>query len=155
MDNIEFWLGEDPYRFVMRMFMTKWKPMILSAIYFDNGATRYTQFSKGLPISEKVLTENLRELEADEMIQRNIYPEIPPRVEYTLTDSGRSAVKLLFLIYDWGYKEMERRGLDIDKRGAMYHGYLPEDAEVMAIPMREYIKQLQKEGHRDHEPKPE
>lgn len=144
MDKTELWLGEDPYRFAMRMLMAKWKPMILSAIYFDNGATRFTKFSKGLPISEKVLTENLRELEADGLIQRNIYPEVPPRVEYTLTDSGRSAVNLLFSIYDWGYKEMERRGLEIDKRGAMYHGYQPQEAEIMDVPMRTYLKQLKK-----------
>lgn len=145
MENIEKWLGEDPYRFVMRIVMTKWKPMILTAIYFDNGATRYSQFYKGLPISEKVLTENLRELEEDGMIKRNVYPEIPPRVEYTLTNAGDSAVKLLFQIYDWGYAEMKRRGLEIDRRGAMFHGYLDPDPAIMNISMREYLKMLQKE----------
>ena len=139
------WLNRDPYRYVMRVFMTKWKPMILTAISFDHGTTRYTQFKKGLPISEKVLTENLRELEADGLINRTVYAEIPSRVEYTLTESGESVVQLLFQIYDWGYAEMERRGLPIDRRGAMFHGHIEPDPAIMQITMREYLELMDEE----------
>ena len=133
------------------MVKTKWKPPILSAIHFDHGATRYSQFYKGLPISEKVLTENLRELEEDGLIKRNVYPEIPPRVEYTLTPSGDNAVRLLFQIYDWGYQEMKRRGLEIDRRGAMFHGYLEPDPTIMNMSMREYLKLLQEEEEEEQD----
>lgn len=145
MEDVRKFLDRDPYRFVMRVLMTKWKPMILSAIYFEGGTARYNQFKKGLPISEKVLTENLRELESDGLLVRKVYAEVPPRVEYTLTETGNSAVKLLFQIYSWGYNEMVSRGMEIDKRGAMYHGLMEPDEEIMKMPMQDYLEMLQSE----------
>jgi DNA-binding HxlR family transcriptional regulator len=131
--------GADPYHFVMRMFLTKWKPMILTAIYFDKGTTRYNKFTATLPIREKVLTENLRELEADGLIVREVFAEVPPRVEYHLSELGESVIPILFSLYDWGWKDMTRRGVKIDKRGQMYHGYLEPDEKIMSMPMKEYL----------------
>jgi DNA-binding HxlR family transcriptional regulator len=132
--------GADPYHYVMKLFLTKWKPMILTAIYFDKGTTRYHEFTATLPIREKVLTENLRELEADGLILREEFHEVPPRVEYHLTELGESVIPLLFSLYDWGWKDMTRRGIPIDKRGQMYHGYLEPDQEIMSMTMEEYLK---------------
>ena len=70
------------------MFFNRWKPRIITAIYFDKDCTRFSRFTRQLPITEKVLTQNLRELEEDGIITRTIYPEVPLRVEYTLTDTG-------------------------------------------------------------------
>jgi DNA-binding HxlR family transcriptional regulator len=137
--NTPFVHGADPYHHIMRVFMTKWKPLILTTIYFDKGTTRYREFTTNLPIREKVLTENLRELEADGLVSRKVYPEVPPRVEYHLTELGYSTIPLLFSLYDWAWNDMNRRGIKIDKRGQMYHGYLEPDDTIMSMPMKEYL----------------
>ena len=140
---------EDPYHFIMHVFMSKWKPFILTAIYFDNGSTRYNKFTATFPISNKVLTENLRELEADGLIEREFFPEIPPHVEYHLTPIGETVIPLLFQLYDWGWNEMNRRNIPIDKRGQMYHGYMKPDPEMMGAPKEEYLQMLQAKFDKD------
>ena len=57
-------------------------------------------------IADKTLSQNLKELEADDLICRTVYPQIPPKVEYTLTERGRSLMKVLDMLCDWG---MENR----------------------------------------------
>ena len=143
--RLDFLDGEDPYRFVQRMFVSKWKPFLLTALYFDTDSTRYGRFSSVLPITDKVLTENLRELEADGLIMRVVYPEVPPRVEYRLTDVGKSTIPLLFSLYDWGWNEMRRRNMQIDRRGQMFHGYLEPDEEIMQMPIEKFIELVRRE----------
>lgn len=126
---------QDPYNFAFRVFCTRWKPMLLKAISFDE-ATRFNRFTKQLPITEKVLAQNLRELEADGLITRTVYAEVPPRVEYRLTPTGRSVCPILDAIYDWGWNEMKRRGVDIDEIGEMWHGYRERDEEAMDSPYK-------------------
>ncbi len=53
-------------------------------------------------VSDKTLSQNLKELEADELIKRTMYPQVPPKVEYTLTERGSSLVKILDKLCDWG-----------------------------------------------------
>ncbi len=53
-------------------------------------------------VSDKTLSQNLKELEADDLIIRTVYPQIPPKVEYTLTERGTSLVKILDKLCDWG-----------------------------------------------------
>jgi DNA-binding HxlR family transcriptional regulator len=143
--RLDFFDGEDPYRFVQRMFVSKWKPFLLTALYFDTDSTRYGAFSNVLPITDKVLTENLRELEADGLVERIVYPEVPPRVEYRLTDLGKSTIPLLFSLYDWGWNEMRRRNMQIDRRGQMFHGYLEPDEEIMRMPIEKFIELVRRE----------
>ena len=81
--------GEDCYDYCRRVFFNRWKPRIITAIYFDKDCTRFSRFTRQLPITEKVLTQNLRELEEDGIINRTIYPEVPLRVEYHLTEQGK------------------------------------------------------------------
>ena len=128
-------LDNDPYSFVMRVFCTKWKPVLIKAINFDE-STRFNRFTRQLPITEKVLTDNLRELEADGLITRTAFAEVPPRVEYQLTDLGKSVCPILDTLYDWGWHEMKRRGLPIDPIGEMWHGYRERDAEMMDSPYK-------------------
>ena len=128
----------DPYNFVMKVFCTRWKPYLLKAIEFDDDCTRFSKFTKQLPITEKVLAQNLRELEGDGLIYRTIHPEVPPRVEYHLTALGYSVCNLLQTLYDWGWHEMKRRGLPIDPLGEMWHGYRQRDAEVMDAPHKKH-----------------
>ena len=78
----------------------KWKPMILHML--SSGTQRFGELKKNIPpISQKVLTQQLRELESDGIIMRNVYPEIPPKVEYSLTDKGITLIPVLEELYQW------------------------------------------------------
>ena len=125
----------DPYNYVINTFCNRWKFCIIRGIYFD-GCTRFNRFTKQLPISEKVLTMTLKELEADGLIERTVYPEVPVRVEYTLTDAGRSLMPLLDMMYEWGWKRMKELDLEIDPLGEMWHGYREKDESVMSNPFK-------------------
>jgi DNA-binding HxlR family transcriptional regulator len=85
----------------------RWKSNILWRLLL-NGKMRYSGIRKLLPeISERMLVAQLRELEADNLVARTVYPEVPPRVEYELTALGRSMKPMLQSISDWG--EMHRK----------------------------------------------
>ena len=128
--------GEDCYDYCRRVFFNRWKPRIIHAIQFDNDCTRFSRFTRQLPISEKVLAQNLRELEEDGVITRTVYPETPIRVEYHLTPAGKSLCALLDAIYDWGWHQMRERALDIDPLGEMWHGYRTMDPDIMEAPQK-------------------
>ena len=128
--------GEDCYDYCRRVFFNRWKPRIITAIYFDKDCTRFSRFTRQLPITEKVLTQNLWELEEDGIINRTIYPEVPLRVEYHLTEQGKRLYDILMRIYDWGWNSMTARGLPIDPLGEMWHGYREKDEELMEAPIR-------------------
>ena len=131
----EFDNAKDPYNHMMRVVFTRWKPFLLRAIYFDEVGS-FSNFSKGLPISQKVLSENLRALESDGLITRTVLPETPPKVEYRLTESGRSLMPLLDAVYDWGWHDMKRKGMPIDSLGEMWHGYRERDLKQMFAPYK-------------------
>jgi len=79
----------------------KWKPLILWAL--GDNVLRFNELQKGLPgVNTKMLTKQLRELEADGVITRTVYPEVPPRVEYAITDFGRTLIPILQALCDWG-----------------------------------------------------
>ncbi|HVI46836.1 MAG TPA: helix-turn-helix domain-containing protein [Chitinophaga sp.] len=85
----------------------KWKLYILS-LMSDGEAKRYGEFKNTCePITEKMLTSQLRELERDGIISRKVYPEVPPRVEYSLTDLGRKLCVVFDVLYDWGIDYMK------------------------------------------------
>jgi DNA-binding HxlR family transcriptional regulator len=79
----------------------KWKPLILWAL--GDKVLRFNELQKGLPgVNTKMLTKQLRELEEDGVITRTIYPEVPPRVEYAITDFGRTLIPILQALCNWG-----------------------------------------------------
>lgn len=87
----------------------KWKLKIYKALR-NPGAQRFTAISKSLgDISEKTLTAQLRELETDGIVSRTVYPEVPPRVEYTLTDLGRSLESVFSSLDDWGKAYIQQK----------------------------------------------
>jgi DNA-binding HxlR family transcriptional regulator len=89
------------------MINGKWKLLILKEL--SQGPVRYGALERGIPtISSKVLTQRLREMEADGLVVRTIFSEIPPRVEYSLDEMGISIFKV--------FTEMRRWGLEEDKR---------------------------------------
>lgn len=136
-NNLELDINEDPYNHVMRMVFSRWKPFILRAMDFDEDKfTNFARFPKQLPISQKVLAQNLKDLEHDGLISRTVVPEVPPRTEYRLTDKGRSLLPLLDAIYKWGWEDMTEKGLPIDILGDMWHGYRERDEELMRHPYK-------------------
>lgn len=86
----------------------KWKPIILYHLA-RAGRLRFGELRRGMPdVTERMLTRQLRELEADGLVHREVYREVPPRVEYSLTEAGRSLLPILNAMRQWGV-EHERR----------------------------------------------
>lgn len=91
----------------------KWKSLILWELA-EHGVRRFAQLRRGLPgVSEKMLGQQLRELEEDGLVHREVFPEVPPRVEYTLTEHGVSLNAALTALGDWGTERMKR--MDAEK----------------------------------------
>ena len=91
----------------MQLIQGKWKIYILYEI-FENKVVRFNALSRTIgQISNKILTNQLRELEQDGLIERIVYPEVPPKVEYTLTAKGQSIVPVLDVICQWGLANIE------------------------------------------------
>ena len=82
--------------------------MLILRNLFNNGTQRFIELSKGINgISQKMLTQQLRQLEADGIIQRNVYPEVPPKVEYSLTELGKSLSPIMEEMNIWGKEHMK------------------------------------------------
>ncbi|HZA78433.1 MAG TPA: helix-turn-helix domain-containing protein [Acidimicrobiales bacterium] len=91
----------------------KWKSLILWELH-NHGTRRFGELKRGLPgVSEKMLIQHLREMEADGLIHREVYREVPPRVEYTLTEHGISLNAALGPLGAWGIERIKRIGADM------------------------------------------
>ena len=85
----------------------RWKPAILCRLAY--GAMRYSELRDSIgSISERMLVSQLRELEKDKIVERIVYPEVPPRVEYKLTEIGMSMRPMLDAMSDWGNEYREK-----------------------------------------------
>lgn len=92
-----------PVEYTASMIANKWKILILRDLI--TGTKRYNELTRSVVgISAKVLTENLRELESDGIIGRKVYPEVPPKVEYYLTDKGNDLRPIIDLMKEYGLK---------------------------------------------------
>jgi len=90
-----------PVQLVIEMISGKWKLFILGELM--KGTRRFSQLQKAIPgITQKMLTKQLRELESAGLIKRKVYPQIPPKVEYSLTDIGKKLNKVFDAIHQWG-----------------------------------------------------
>lgn len=113
MDNIELTLEEIvsgidncPINFAMSKLGGKWKPILLHRIKV--GINRFGVLQRAIPaISKQMLTSQLRELEQDGFIERKIYAEIPPRVEYSISPNGETIFPFLEVIEKWGKNQMK------------------------------------------------
>ena len=96
----------------------KWKGFILWELE-THGVRRFAELRRGMPgVSEKMLTQHLRELEEDGLVHREVYAEVPPRVEYSLTDDGRTLNRALEPLGAWGVDRMRREGTEaVDAAG--------------------------------------
>ena len=97
---------ECPVEYTASLLGNKWKPLILRELL--EGTKRYNELTrKVVGISPKVLTENLRDLEEDGILTRKVYPEVPPRVEYSLTDKGWDLNDVIEAMRSFGNKYRE------------------------------------------------
>ncbi len=93
----------------LKMIGGKAKPLILYILIEEN-AKRFNELMTTITsISQKTLTNQLRELEADGLIHRQCFAEVPPRVEYSITEKGRSLFPILELMCKWGEKNIDDR----------------------------------------------
>nr|WP_320167248.1 helix-turn-helix domain-containing protein [uncultured Methylophaga sp.] len=96
-----------PTRLVLDRIADKWTVLTVGAL--ANETKRFSQLQRELDgISQKMLTQTLRGLERDGVIQRQVYPTVPPKVEYSLTPLGRTLITLLENITDWSEDNIER-----------------------------------------------
>ena len=94
------------YSYTLSLISGKYKPVILYCL-MEYEPVRFNEMQRYLGrIADKTLSQNLKELEKDGLIHRKMYPEVPPKVEYTLTERGHTLVAVLDKLCDWG---MENR----------------------------------------------
>ena len=90
------------YSYTLSLINGKYKPIILYCL-MEYEPVRFNEMQRYLGrIADKTLSQNLKELEADNLIIRTVYPQIPPKVEYTLSERGHSLVAVLDKLCDWG-----------------------------------------------------
>ena len=93
-----------PIRNVISKFSNKWSILIL-CVLSENESTRFNSINRAVPdISPKVLASTLKILEEEGLISRNVFAEVPPRVEYSLTVKGRSLMPILYNLIEWALK---------------------------------------------------
>ena len=90
-----------PVETTLMLIGDKWKVLILRDLL--PGTKRFGELKKSIgTVSQKVLTAQLRDMERNGLVNRKVYPEVPPRVEYSLTELGRSLKPILDAMWDWG-----------------------------------------------------
>lgn len=93
----------NPVNTTLRVVGGKWKPLILW--HLSHGTKRFSELQKELPgVTQKMITQQLRELEMDGLVNRKVYPVVPPKVEYSLTDYGETLAPVLTEMAKWGEK---------------------------------------------------
>lgn len=97
------------------MVSEKWKGLILWELA-EHGTRGLAELRRGLPgVSEKMLTQHLREMEQDGLLHREVYAEVPPRVEYALTEHGQTLNQALEPLGDWGRDRIAHEDRDMVK----------------------------------------
>lgn len=96
-----------PIRNVLSRVGDKWSMLVLFTLE-NNDNQRFKELQRNIPdISQKMLTATLKMLEVDGLIHREVFPEIPPRVEYSLTEKGKSLLPLIDNLLSWASENME------------------------------------------------
>jgi len=103
-------LDNCPVETTLDLIGGKYKALILW--HLSEEKLRFSQLKSRISATPKMLTQQLRELEADNLIHREVFPVIPPRVEYSLTELGKSLLPILVAMRDWGAGYMRRKDLE-------------------------------------------
>lgn len=104
------------FEIAMDLIGSKWKPILVWHLGTKE-VLRFNEIRKLLPkITQKMLTQQLRELEHDQLVHREVYPQVPPKVEYSLTEFGQTLMPILRMMCQWGetyYEKVEIEGKEI------------------------------------------
>ncbi|HHJ16592.1 MAG TPA: transcriptional regulator [Gammaproteobacteria bacterium] len=96
-----------PVEAALEILGGKWKGLIL--FYLRSDTRRFNELRRLIPdISQRMLTKQLRELEADQIVHRKIFQEVPPKVEYSLTDFGMTLTPVFKALHDWGFEYINK-----------------------------------------------
>ena len=111
MDTNKTKLPACPVETTLTLISDKWKVLILRDLL--TGTKRFGELKKSIGnVTQKVLTAQLRQMEENELITRTVYPEVPPRVEYTLTELGYSLKPILDAMWTWGENLQAEAGVN-------------------------------------------
>ena len=99
-----------PVETTLSLIGGKYKALILW--HLSAGTLRFSQLQKAVTATPRMLTLQLRELENDGLISRTVYPEVPPRVEYAMTDLGRSLMPILTAMRNWGTEYLRSKDIE-------------------------------------------
>jgi len=111
-DNRKNALTKCPVTYTIDKIGGRWKPIIIYNLL--GGTRRYSELKKLIPaITEKMLIQHLKQLEADNLVHRNALPVIPPFVEYSLTNSGKELKLVLDAMVSWAMKNREKTSLSL------------------------------------------
>jgi DNA-binding HxlR family transcriptional regulator len=103
----------NPVDYVLKKIGGTWKIPVLWRL--KKQSRRYTELQKDIPhISQKMLTQTLKELEADGFVAKQIFPEVPPRTEYSLTPKGIQAIDIITTLRNYGLQLMKEDGIDYE-----------------------------------------
>lgn len=123
----------NPYQYVQKCIGGKWKMTILHEID-TAGSIRFNHAVRVFPMSEKVLSQQLRELVDDGLVRRIVYDVVPPKVCYELTPAGKRLMPALDALYIWSVRRMDEQGMPIDSDAFVVHRsqkYLDALADIM------------------------
>jgi len=96
-----------PAEITLRVIGGKWKPVILW--HLSGGTKRFSELNRAIPgVTQRMLSQQLRELEADGVVLRKVYAQVPPKTEYSLTEFGRTLGPILRLMCKWGTEHARR-----------------------------------------------
>lgn len=111
-------LGCSSVKVTLDVIGGKWKPLIMYLLSIET--LRFSELQRNIvSITQKMLTEQLRELERDGLISRKVYPQVPPKVEYSITKYGRTLLPVLESMSDWGkMHRLEDRSQKTEVTGA-------------------------------------
>ena len=105
----------------------KWKGVIL--FHLLGGKNRFNELQRLLPnVTQRILVRQLRELEADRIVVRTVYPEVPPKVEYSLSESGMTLEPILRMLREWGVKYLDQELEFV--RQPNKEGFLPNSSRI-------------------------
>jgi DNA-binding HxlR family transcriptional regulator len=111
-DLAAFALTKCPVTLTNLIIGGKWKPVIIHNV--SRGINRFGEMQRAMPgVSKKMLTQELRDLERNGILNRKIFAQIPPRVEYSLTDRGLAALPILQSMAEWGFAYAKNLGFEI------------------------------------------
>ncbi len=107
-----------PVETTLKVIGGRWKVLILRELFL--GVRRFNELHRALTgITQKMLTQQLRELEQDGIVHRRVYPQVPPKVEYSLTDLGQSLEPVIEAMHNWGMqhsRQVEQSGRQGDRK---------------------------------------